>query len=80
MLKQRTSVRVRNKFIGAGKISSLTEQGRIIKGKVKLRFGAINYNGLTGGIAILKTERGIKNDSILVKINIRRMSLKPKDF
>lgn len=77
---QETGVRVKNKFIGAGKMKSLMVRGQIIKGKIELRLGAIDCNGPTGETVILKTERGIKNDNVLVKTDVRRMSPKPRDF
>lgn len=51
-----------------------------MKKKVKLRFDAINYNSPTSKTAILKTEKGIKSDSILVKMDVKRISSKLKDF
>lgn len=47
------NVKVRDEFISAGKINSLTRQDQIIKEKVELRFDAINNDDLTSEIAIL---------------------------
>lgn len=80
MVEKRMGMKVRNKFIGTGKINSLSEWGQIIKKKVELRFGAINYNGPIGETVILKTKKRIKSDSILVKTNTKKMSSKPKNF
>lgn len=50
---QKTGVRVKDEFISVGKINSLMERGQITKGKVELRFSAIDSDGLTGKTAIL---------------------------
>ena len=72
-------MRVRNEFISAGKINSLTGRGRITRGKVELRCGAIDSDGPSSGTAILKAEGGIEGDSVLIETDVRRMLPKPRD-
>lgn len=74
------NIKVRDEFISAGKINSLTKQDQITKEKVELRFDAFNNDDLTSGIAILQTKRRIKSDSVRIETDVRGMYLKSKDF